>query len=566
MTEETEAAPVAMNASGQYVAQVAMTPTQDTKRKHVPAPAYNVVPVLFLPGIMGSNLKATKDVSLTDPSGGSKSLAKANDKVWNVDSSNSAAGWIFKNPAERQALLNKDVLTVDDRGKIDTGIDPDAATQGVVISSGKTMLSELPVEVVRKRGWGTVSWQFYGPFLDWLQYQLNQGKLENGQPNAVFRYLLGLKGQTPPGATKPPAALTEAQIRKVLNYHFPVYAAGYNWLQSNLLSGGDVLKVINGTVLPDAKQYGICGGQVILVTHSMGGLVGRAVAKQGGSAILGVIHGVQPLDGAAAFYKRLAAGFSDEGGGFFGWLQSLALGKTSKDTTPVIAHAPGPLELAPNKRYNDGKPWLLITDASGKKLKELPASGDPYAEIYNDTKSVWRMINPAWLNPAGNDQGDPFVAYDKVLDQAKNYHDQIGGYVHPQTYAHYSFDKSQKSWGTVAWMATPTNYDYVAPPAPGPTATWTFRSDLSGSTRAITDGSNDFLLTVQPQGDAGDGTVPAQASAAQIGPLSGCQIACAHNPGYEHSASYAQDKPQTETVRHTVLDAFVRLTEKLAPT
>ena len=48
---------------------------------------------------------------------------------------------------------------------------------------------------------------------------------------------------------------------------------------------------------------------MIVLTHSMGGLVGRAYAKeQGGSSLSGIYHNVMPATGAPAFYKRLKAG------------------------------------------------------------------------------------------------------------------------------------------------------------------------------------------------------------------------------------------------------------------
>jgi pimeloyl-ACP methyl ester carboxylesterase len=48
--------------------------------------------------------------------------------------------------------------------------------------------------------------------------------------------------------------------------------------------------------------------KVILVTHSMGGLVARACAKRIPDKIAGVIHGVMPALGAPAAYRRMACG------------------------------------------------------------------------------------------------------------------------------------------------------------------------------------------------------------------------------------------------------------------
>ena len=58
------------------------------------------------------------------------------------------------------------------------------------------------------------------------------------------------------------------------------------------------------------KKYLKCAGKVIIVTHSMGGLVARRaammLAEQGQEdKILGVVHGAQPVMGAPALYRRL---------------------------------------------------------------------------------------------------------------------------------------------------------------------------------------------------------------------------------------------------------------------
>ena len=540
------------------------TPKSDTTRLHLPAPPPNVIPIVFIPGVMGSNLKAVKEIKLNGAI-----LAKAGKPVWNVNSSTSAAGWTLKNPAERQMLLNKDVLTVDDRG--------DIALKTFGRGVRRTAQSMLPLELAQARGWGTVSWAFYGPFLDWLHHQLNNPMIVGGEPNDVLAQLLALDGKTPPGAAHRPAALAKDQIRKLMKYQFPVWAVGYNWLQSNLDSGKDVLKIINEKIIPDARKNNHRCEQVILVTHSMGGLVARAVAKQAGNAVLGVVHGVQPLDGAAAFYKRLAAGFASEGGGIKGWIQSLALGSTARDTTPVIAYAPGPLELAPNQRYNGGKPWLFVRDTHGKILKALPQSGDPYKEIYADSQSAWRAINPEWLNPAGI-SGKGLVDYAKTVKVAKGYHTQLGGYVHPQTYAHYSNDTGHKAWGTVTWSAesgavyqpTPLQIGLGVWPVPrwlpgqprplAAPATWRLTQTPTDSERFAHDAHGALKMNLLPAAEPGDGTVPASASAGQVGTLAGCQIACGHSPGYEHSASYALGEPHSSAVQHTVLDAVIRLT------
>jgi pimeloyl-ACP methyl ester carboxylesterase len=78
-------------------------------------------------------------------------------------------------------------------------------------------------------------------------------------------------------------------------FEFPVYAFGYNWTDSNENCGKKLAARIQ-EVIKEAKQVtGLCE-KVILITHSMGGLVARWASEVAGAqgSILGIIHGVQP--------------------------------------------------------------------------------------------------------------------------------------------------------------------------------------------------------------------------------------------------------------------------------
>ncbi|PPV02847.1 hypothetical protein XbrCFBP1976_21700, partial [Xanthomonas bromi] len=53
-------------------------------------PSHRVVPIVFVPGIMGSNLKASRDISRPVRGGGTSKdqdrLAKKGQRIWNIDS------------------------------------------------------------------------------------------------------------------------------------------------------------------------------------------------------------------------------------------------------------------------------------------------------------------------------------------------------------------------------------------------------------------------------------------------------------------------------------------------
>lgn len=195
--------------------------------------------------------------------------------------------------------------------------------------------------------------------------------------------------------------LTKDEILHAANYQFDIWAGGYNWLQSNRDSGKAIQDYIERVILPfynDGKAVALKdtpdgqGGNecriqrtrptrpraegVIVVTHSMGGLVSRALTEIHQCAkVLGVSHGVQPATGAPATYKRMRSGF--EG------VEQLFLGRNAADVVAILSQAPGGLELLPTADYNDGKPWLKLRDRqTGKEILALPQKGDPYEEIY----------------------------------------------------------------------------------------------------------------------------------------------------------------------------------------
>jgi len=167
-------------------------------------------------------------------------------------------------------------------------------------------------------------------------------------------------------------------------FEFPVYAVGYNWTDDNRNSGKMLAERIL-KIMEEAKGVtGICE-KVILITHSMGGLVARWASEieQARGSILGVIHGVQPVTGAPAAYWRMKAGFEATWWKLSQVAASWVLGSSGAMVTPVLANIPGGLELLPNKDFRPNKhsrAWLTVTGDSAAQMS-LP-DNDPYEEIY----------------------------------------------------------------------------------------------------------------------------------------------------------------------------------------
>ena len=368
-----------------------------------------ILPIIFVPGIMATPLKNKKG-----------------DKVWDPDDAwfmlNNYGRWDV-DPAERKALLigasfDKDYLSV---------IHDDAAHNKKFADKEDTWRDQ--------RGWGGVSWGSYGPFLEALQQ-----KSYERDWNEPMRHC----------------------------FETPVHVCGYNWTASNRDSGAALAKYID-EVIQLYKSKGRLCEQVILITHSMGGLDGRSAIKLHGAAskVLGVIHGVQPALGSPAAYWRMKGGFDRPGetpsgeGGFFsflrnplktlkrkplGTLASWVLGTDGEEVTSLLGNMPGGLELLPNHLYIDNagkKSWLSFPAADGLSVIELPKA-DPYEEIYLAKDVFYRLVNPAWLDPGRvendpfNRQKGPWQKYKEHLNTARQFHADLQTQTHPQTYQFYS--------------------------------------------------------------------------------------------------------------------------------
>ena len=408
------------------------TPVSDTRGSfgRIPGGA-QVVPIIFVPGIMGSNLKAA--ITIVDQN--DNPVAEKNDAIWRVDTGiRMARDWLFASKDKYQILLQHKQVTVDDTGEIPQGFltqSTDEPGQTRRVPTGRTPLARLNVDTARARGWGRVGAAFYFEFLDWLEYQLNSPEFDGVKENAALTSLKHAHSDNPPGVQpdKPGVPLKSEDFNKLLSVFNPVHAFGYNWLQSNAQSGAELNELIDRLI----AKYD-CNGrsckQVILITHSMDGLVARAACKLHGAEakVAGVFHSVMPADGAAATYKRMLAGFDGESPipNLKDKVTAKVLGPTGDYTTPTLSANPGPLELLPNARYNQGKPWLHVKDSTGKALVSLPKGGDPYGEIYLNQESWWKLVNEHWMNPAGmKSGGDIFIEYAKTIGAVKKFHQKL---------------------------------------------------------------------------------------------------------------------------------------------
>ncbi|MDD5298326.1 MAG: hypothetical protein PHU46_15595 [Rhodocyclaceae bacterium] len=336
-------------------------------------------------------------------------------------------------------------------------------------------------------------------------------------------------------------------------FQFPVHAFGYNWTDSNDNAGALLAKRIE-EIIAEAKAVTGCCEKVILITHSMGGIVARSASELHGASgsIRGIVHGVQPATGAPAAYWRIKAGFE-------GWgVTSGTLGDSGPNVACVLGNIPGGLELLPNKlhRTNAGaRQWLSVTE-DGQTVLALPY-GNPYDEIYRvpaivrpaagqkpSTNAFWGLVDPDLLDPgnaatpqagspAADDNnaldgeasaGGAWAGYMQLLAKAEAFHDSLGLKAHASTFCFHGTDHDSADAVELRIESNWVRSDSY------PTRGFRgFFTDAQG---------NDMQAVLQDPAGDGDGTVPASSGAAlqrNGKPVLGSDhFDIAHQPAFEN--------------------------------
>ena len=601
-----------------------MTPSEDKVIHDVKVPPRKVIPIIFLPGVMGSNLRMTKKRQ--------NELKLDHTKAWKADDIGAIStgvgntgygGWFRKaRPEQRQMNFDPDETEVDiykyteDQGRFDPEgkltQESDAQHQNVpdglspippllttekgapanATKLDKERKTESAAQKARWRGWSEIF--FAGPYSNILQkieHQMNnmfvngqlaenwkpqpppQASGENSPQSAPPDPLVILKKSPKDfGATVGGEAITEDDLRKISDCWYPVHAMGYNWLQSNGDSAKKIAARITGLIKGYKDRKFDCT-KVIIVTHSMGGLVARALMHpnygnlQGDpkekreSSILGIYHNVMPTLGAGTAYKRLRFGFREKHSfspaTYMDYVASEVLAPDGEHATAILANAPAPLEMLPAKAY--GADWLRVVDADGKHLQSWPdmrvdpknpsqpPPQTPLDAIYTQPADVWwRLINPKWVNP-----GDPDMthanaaqgAYDRLKDAYK-FSNAIEKTFHPVTYASWCNSPSHKCYGEVVFRVTAGDTTNL-PKADA----WKLLTDDGKGVLTVQAGDRVLTLALQPSADAGDETVPAKRSAEHIISARGNSfVHGAERSGYEHQASFSNGEVASSTL------------------
>jgi pimeloyl-ACP methyl ester carboxylesterase len=484
---------------------------------------------------------------------------KPREKAWrppngSVAGINAARIWRKRDPSTRQGLLNAGTLEVDDRGDISLPLE--ARNYGMLEKE------------VRERYWGEVHWDSYGALLYGLEVGLNHtfelDPLDNTP--VLCRHWKNVMACDPAKwGVRSIETITQKELEKHAGFYYPVYVCGYNWLESCEESAKRLRQRIEHTIASWRKLKRECN-KVILVTHSMGGLVARACAKQIPDQILGVIHGVMPALGAPVCYRRIACGTerwspsNDATANLKADFAADILGGKPALTMPVMATAPGPLQLLPNHLYP--KPWLHVCMLSRVNNKDVPRDivhlpvGNPY-DLYRDTQSWYRLIDLQLVDPARKyrgDQGRLSHAVNVAIDRAESFHrDVLDSYYHPNTYAFYGADPAHMSFGAVRWVARDPGAGAVFTEANLRKAALTGYRETVGRRVKVEDKTAlEFVPARQDVG--GDGTVPHQSGAGPRGKVQ--QL-------FEIRGVDHQDVFNNEAVLLLTQHLVVKLTQKL---
>lgn len=513
-------------------------------------PPTKIIPVIFLPGIMGSNLKSL----------GGK--FKENYPIWRGDSEIKVyIDWAKLKGPQRRELLDPETTVVDDRGEINSKI------YSLITDDGQGEYGAL-FPTRKARGWGEVLNFSYGNSLSVLQAALvddwqkavtrcTAGKSaisQNAKKNGIVRQLCNKQLGT---EEKIEDVLTEEEAAYFSRFLYPLHVFGYNWLEDNAVSAAKLIEYIDKVISDYQGQsghgHGLAVEKVILVTHSMGGFVARYASQtlNAKDKILGIVHGVIPDLGAPSAYRRMKVGGKQEGPA------GIVMGKSAKELMPVLARAAAPLQLLPAPNYTSnhyGMAWLNIEkgDNNNRDLL-LPQYGDPFGEIYLNQTLWWRLYESDIIDKDTLVSQKNWEEYSLLMrNKVRRFISKLGDIdYHPTTYAFYG--NTQSSDGAVKWRITSITYP----------------NDIHESDKTIPNNYREVPLPfnrsrfyeLKASNTAGDGTVPIE-SLKKIQRQNGLSIKSVLATHVEHQGAY-EVKNLTDIHQRPALQFTLRAIAKM---
>ncbi len=368
------------------------------------------IPIVFVPGVMGSRLHFP--MPWYGP-----------DRNWDPDRDAAmlrwalTPAWVMRQVLHHNAEAN--LIAEPEEDLEDHGFSDSEATEAIA------------------RGWGTVAWRSYGPYLLFLR-------------NTSFG-----------------------------SNDCPVYVYGYDWRQDIRDTGEQLAADIIGSAVGSKQpsrfgSQGILGREnvdkCIIITHSMGGLVARAALKASGplqNATIGALHVVQPTIGAPVLYRRFITGTvsSFVGGVGEGTVFAMILGTTGPSFTAVVSGMPGPLQLLPSDIYKNRSQFNTDHWITWRNFE------DGHQELHNVNESVYNTyMRPESDEPPGIMRSDVSQAVRNDLSrrvrELRRFQQWLGDWKHARTWAIYSTALATDS--TVHYDFPPRRIQYQAVPRSAP--------------------------------------------------------------------------------------------------
>ncbi|WP_288352167.1 hypothetical protein [uncultured Marinobacter sp.] len=333
--------------------------------------------------------------------------------------------FMFAGPVKRKQLLVNDNVQEESDPVVDRKddlLDIDEGTDDYFRIY--TAVPPSQVEEKRRKGWGEVHWDSYGPFLKHLE---NKGQ-------TLSRLYPGLR--------------------------FPVFAVGYNWMLSNEAAGERLAERLaefrQQVVDEDERGIGPADVKFLVISHSMGGYASRAGFAMAGleGEVEAVIHGAMPTHGSPATYKKFRAGES-------GVPAKFILGKNAADVTAILGFCQGGLELLPNQLYRtvDNKPeWLYLkTGEQDPEVVDI-GNGAGVFDFYSRFDVWYRMIQPELLAPELGAQAREGSSIEKHklamkvrLGEISTFHASLADNFHNTTTLVYSNNENDLSFDRCEW-------------------------------------------------------------------------------------------------------------------
>ena len=215
----------------------------------------------------------------------------------------------------------------------------------------------------RDRNYAAVASDFYEAFLKTLETKLNNPEVPQG-----------------------------AQDTEII---YPVYVCPYDWRKDITDIAGKEVKDVYDTIKKEQETE-----EIIIITHSMGGLVAREFLRQNEQAakkIKGVIHGVQPAAGAVQFYAYFKCGTQKLLGiSPTDLVLKGILGRKKRDFAALCCDIPGAIELAPTS--NLGEHQWLSWDAELEQKYGIEVQKDKIFSCYEDKSGILGLTAPDFDN------------------------------------------------------------------------------------------------------------------------------------------------------------------------